>query len=33
MWKVEQKLCEEEKYDCKDHERNNLRRGIGENNA
>ena len=26
MWKVEQKLCEEEKYDCKDHERNNLRR-------
>ena len=27
MWKVEQKLCEEEKCDCKDHERNNLRRG------
>ena len=27
MWKVEQKLCEEEKCDCKDHERDNLRRG------
>ena len=27
MWKMEQKLCEEEKCDCKDHERKSLRRG------
>ena len=27
MWKIEQKLCEEEKCDCKDHEIKNLRRG------
>ena len=27
MWKVEQKLCEEEKCDCKDHEKKSLRRG------
>ena len=27
MWKIEGKLCEEEKYDCKDHEIKNLRCG------
>ena len=26
MWKIEQKLCEEEKCDCTDHEIKNLRR-------